>query len=92
MIRGDRGSAALVLLSVSIIGVFAIVALVAGSTGLVMQGQTFYATVPADLVGLSCYNNEAVYLSQNGAYRQYCCIDDMVGQNACLTIHNILAQ
>jgi len=92
MIRGERGNGAVVLISVSIIGVLAIVALVSGPTGLVAQGQSFYPTIPSEKLGLACPSGEAIYLYTNGAYNQYCCVDDMVGQNACLTIHNILAQ
>lgn len=92
MIRGDRGSAALVLAAVSIIGVFAIAGLIEAPTGLVAQGQSFYPTVPSAQLGLSCPSGQAVYLYTNGAYNQYCCLDDMIGQNACITIHNILAR
>lgn len=92
MIRGERGNGAVVLISVSIIGVLAIVALVSGPTGLIAQGQSFYPTIPAEQLGLYCTSGEAIYLYTNGAYNQYCCLEDMVGQNACLTIRNILAQ
>ncbi|MEM3154526.1 MAG: hypothetical protein QW165_03090 [Candidatus Woesearchaeota archaeon] len=93
MKRGAVSSAILVLSAVAIVGVLAAVTLTAWQpTGLVMQNQAVYISEHAALLALNCRNSQQVayFLGYTGQYAEFCCAEDMYGQNDCKYPQKIL--
>ena len=93
MERGERNIAIAVLGAATIIGVLAILTLfLQQPTGQIMQGESVYASVDADRLGIPCSNptNQAILIGYERDHQVYCCIEHVIGQNECKAPQRII--
>ncbi|MBW3016322.1 hypothetical protein KY309_01795 [Candidatus Woesearchaeota archaeon] len=88
----ERG-ATVALIAVVIVGVLAIITIIMPApTGFIAQGQAVYVTESAPHLAIACKNpqQQVVFLRYDSNYAIFCCLEDMIGQNACRSEKRVL--